>query len=193
MKIIIITGPPFSGKGTQCKIWASKLGYFHISTGEMCRVEKFSNSKLGHLLCSFEEKGHLVPDEYMIQLLEELFEPEHNHENYILDGFPRTKLQVDILEAFAKKINATIELVVEFKVEESELLLRAESRAKKELRKDDASESIRKERLHIYKSYTVPAIQYMQTKWKFETVKSNSTKDIMTEKLKIIFENHNIL
>ncbi len=68
MEILIITGPPYSGKGTQCEILNEQMDFEHISTGDRCRMEKKNKTEIGKVMAEYEEKGDLVPDSLMKEL-----------------------------------------------------------------------------------------------------------------------------
>ncbi|EKX54396.1 hypothetical protein GUITHDRAFT_63360, partial [Guillardia theta CCMP2712] len=97
---IIIAGPPASGKGTQCEMIVEKFGVVHISTGDALRAEVAKGSELGQQAKGFMESGGLVPDELIINIVKErLAEPDCQERGWLLDGFPRTGVQAEALEA----------------------------------------------------------------------------------------------
>ncbi|EKX54395.1 hypothetical protein GUITHDRAFT_91639, partial [Guillardia theta CCMP2712] len=99
-KRIIIAGPPASGKGTQCEMIVEKFGVVHISTGDALRAEVAKGSELGQQAKGFMESGGLVPDELIINIVKErLAEPDCQERGWLLDGFPRTGVQAEALEA----------------------------------------------------------------------------------------------
>ena len=97
MEILIITGPPYSGKGTQCKSLIEELDFKHISTGDRCRLERENGTDIGNIMSEFEEKGDLVPDSIMKDLFSKILDENKSNSGIILDGYPRTKAQVDDL------------------------------------------------------------------------------------------------
>jgi len=97
MEILIITGPPYSGKGTQCEILIKELGFKHISTGDRCRQEKEKKTEIGKVMATYEEKGDLVPNTIMKALFDQILEENKTGAGIILDGYPRTQPQVDDL------------------------------------------------------------------------------------------------
>src|SRR5687767_7553957 len=99
MKIIVITGPPYSGKGTQCEMLQDQLGFNHISTGDRIRLEKDNETPIGKIVTEYEEKGNLVPDSVMEELLSKIIDENQKAKGIILDGYPRTQVQVDTLLA----------------------------------------------------------------------------------------------
>ena len=112
---LLIFGPPGSGKGTQSALLVEKLGYKHISTGDLFRSAIKNQTPLGVKAKSFIDKGELVPDSVTIDLIKEVL-GENKNKSVILDGFPRTINQAealnDLLEGFGKKIDKVLFLEV---------------------------------------------------------------------------------
>ena len=130
MKILIITGPPYSGKGTQCRILKEKFGYNHISTGDQCRIEKENNTVIGKIMSEYEEKGDLVPDAIIKDLFEKIIDKNLKGEGIILDGYPRTISQVKDLIKLVTLKELKIKKVVHINVPHNELLVRAQKEQK---------------------------------------------------------------
>ena len=164
MKIVIITGPPYSGKGTQCDLIKAGLGFSHISTGDRIRKEKDIKSPIGKIMTDYEENGMLVPDEVMQTLIGQIIDENSAQKGIILDGYPRTKSQVDtILNMLADK-KMEVQVVINIDVPKEELLIRAQKRAENSNRKDDQNIDIHLKRIEIFESETRPAIEYMKKK-----------------------------
>ena len=165
MRFLIITGPPFSGKGTQCALIQQILNCEHISTGNLCRTEKASDSNLGRQIAEYDTRGDLVPDEIINVLLANYLD-EHSEANAaILDGYPRTQKQVDDLEEILKHRNMKVDLVLNIEVPKEELLNRAKERAKTSNRLDDKDPQIHIKRIELFQDETLPAINYMKSKF----------------------------
>lgn len=164
MKILIITGPPYSGKGTQCEILEKTLGYKHISTGEIIRDEKEKGSKLGITMKDYEEKGMLVPDKIMKVLLNQIIAKHEAAKGIILDGYPRTIPQVDTLLEILEEKQKSVHQVINIAVSKEELLDRAKARAKSSDRVDDKDASIHLKRIALFEENSKPAIQYLKEK-----------------------------
>ena len=94
---LIIFGAPGAGKGTQAKIIASKLNIPHISTGDILRAAIASQSEMGMKVKAIIEAGNLVPDEIMKEVIKERFTQDDCQKGFILDGYPRTTAQAEIL------------------------------------------------------------------------------------------------
>ena len=99
-KVVVVAGPPCSGKGTQCKRLAAKLGMVHVSTGDVFRDAVARGTELGRAAQGYMERGRFVPDELMIQFVTtRLAEPDVQQRGCLLDGFPRTAPQARTLAA----------------------------------------------------------------------------------------------
>jgi adenylate kinase len=108
---IMLIGAPGSGKGTQAKKLKETLGYAHISTGDLLRAAVKQGTELGKQAKSYMDNGHLVPDELVINLLKEAITKPETEKGFILDGFPRTTVQAEALDA-----EVTLDKVVYMKV-----------------------------------------------------------------------------
>ncbi|MFO7870291.1 MAG: adenylate kinase [Kiritimatiellia bacterium] len=98
MNVIIFLGPPGSGKGTMSEKVAGATDYAHLSTGDMLRQAVADKTPLGEKAEEYMKKGELVPDELMIDLVEERLKSGSGGGSYMLDGFPRTMNQAELLE-----------------------------------------------------------------------------------------------
>lgn len=163
MEILIITGPPYSGKGKQCGLLKEILNYKHISTGDRCRLEKRNGTEIGQVLSVFEERGDLVPDDIMKHLFNKILEENLDEYGIILDGYPRTIAQVDDFLELTTSKHLNISKVINIQVTRIELLKRAKHRATKSNRKDDKDPLIHLRRIEVFEESTKPGIEYMKT------------------------------
>lgn len=157
MEILIITGPPYSGKGTQCDILKDLCGYIHVSTGDRCRVEKLNKTHIGAIMSSYEENGELVPDSIMKDLFSLILDENisMSAKGIILDGYPRTIPQVDDLMQLVESKNLKINKVINIEVCKTDLLERAKKRAETSKRKDDTDTNIHIRRIDVLKNQHV--------------------------------------
>lgn len=183
MEILIITGPPYSGKGTQCEILKAYLRFEHISTGDRCRLEKQNETKIGKIMSQYEEKGDLVPDSIMRDLFSQILDENKSKIGVILDGYPRTKAQVDDLIELVHSKQMKIGKVLNIEVPKLELLIRAKKRAETSDRKDDQDAKIHMRRIEVFEDSTRPAIEYMKSKIKVETFDGLGTIEEITERI----------
>ena len=184
MEILIITGPPYSGKGTQCEILKTQLNFEHISTGDRCRLEKQNETEIGKIMSEYEEKGDLVPDSIMRDLFSQILDENSSKDGIILDGYPRTEPQVNDLIELVNSKQMKIGKVLNIDVPKSELLKRAEKRAETSNRKDDKDPQIHIKRIEVFENSTRPAIEYMKSKIKVLTFDGLGTIEEITERIK---------
>ena len=158
---LILFGPPGAGKGTQAEILINNYDIVQISTGDMLREEVKLETDLGKAAKLIMEKGDLVSDEIIISMIEKRIMKPDCKNGFILDGFPRTLQQAIDLDNILKKLDISIDKVIEIDVNEDILLKRIIKRAleSKNTRDDDNSE-ILKNRILIYKKDTLPVLEY---------------------------------
>lgn len=183
MQVLVITGPPYCGKGTQCALLEKTIHYKHISTGDCIRTEKELNTEIGQLMKTYEEKGLLVPDEVMEELLTQIVAKNLNEKGIILDGYPRTTPQVDTLIQILKNHDKQINQVININVPKEELLNRAKERAKTSDRTDDKEEKTHIKRITVFETYTRPAIAYLRTRVAVEEIEGLGTIEETREKI----------
>ncbi len=127
-QVIIILGPPGSGKGTQAKILAGKLSIPHISTGDLFRLAIASKTELGKKIEEIYNSGDLIPDELTFSLLKERVSSIDCARGFILDGYPRTIKQAQILDKEAETGKMAIAVVVAIEVSNKECIKRLVNR-----------------------------------------------------------------
>ena len=159
---VLLLGVQGSGKGTQAKRIASEYGLAHIATGDMLRAAIASGTPLGQQVRPILEKGELVPDELMIELIRERLEEPDAADGFVLDGFPRTTPQADALDAMLREIGRELTVVFALQVSDEICIERLLRRAREEQRPDDTPEAIRT-RLEIYHRETEPLIEHYRT------------------------------
>jgi adenylate kinase len=153
---LILFGPPGSGKGTQAAKLVEKYNLVHISTGDLFRREKKSNSPIWQEVQRYIDKGELAPDSITFRLLKAEMDKTPDAVGYILDGFPRNVNQAESLDVFFKEEGTEVSLLIELIVADKEVVKRITSRGKIEGRKDDQNPDIVQNRIDIYKSQTSP-------------------------------------
>jgi adenylate kinase len=156
---VVFLGPPGSGKGTQAKLLAERLGVPAISTGDILRAAVREKTPLGLQAQAVMEKGELVSDDLIVALIRERIGRPDARDGFLLDGFPRTVAQGEALEKMLSGNGDTLSAVVNFSVPENELVQRMLGRAAAEGRADDRPETIR-ERLRVYREKTEPLIGF---------------------------------
>ena len=160
MKNIVIFGAPGSGKGTQSDLIIEKYGLNHISTGDVLRGEIKNGTELGKTAKSYIDKGQLIPDELMIDILASVYDSfGKEHKGVIFDGFPRTIPQAEALKKMLADRGHKIAAMIELDVPEDELMTRLIKRGQESGRSDDNEETIKK-RLDVYHSQTAPLVDW---------------------------------
>ncbi|MCD4834916.1 MAG: adenylate kinase [Bacteroidales bacterium] len=160
---IALFGPPGAGKGTQSRKLIEKYNLAYISTGDILREEITAGSKLGMQAKSVIEKGGLVSDEIIVQIIEKKIKTNTEVNGFLFDGFPRTIVQAYILEGLLLKLNTSLNCMVRLEVPQDILMERMLERAKKEKRIDDTTKVI-ENRLMEYKNKTIPVADFYKEK-----------------------------
>ncbi len=173
--ILIFLGPPGAGKGTQAAHIVERYNIPQLSTGDMLRAAVAAQTPVGKKAKEVMDAGNLVSDDIVAAIVEERIEAEDCAGGFLLDGFPRTDVQAEMLDAMLQKKERAVDVVIELKVDETALLDRlkkriAETRARgDEPRKDDNEETF-KYRLQVYKDLTAPLIPFYAAQDKLKEV-----------------------
>jgi adenylate kinase len=154
---IILLGPPGAGKGTQAQKLVERLKVPHLSTGDMFRQAIAAGTPVGRTAKGYMDAGQLVPDDVVLNLVEQRLQQSDCAAGCLLDGFPRTVKQAEALDAFLAGRKTPLDGVVELRVDEEELVRRLMGRG----RGDDQPEVIR-ERMAAYHRQTKPLTDYYQ-------------------------------
>lgn len=156
---IVIFGPPGSGKGTQSENLIKKYNLAHISTGDLLRKEINTNTQLGALAKSHMDKGELVPDGLIIDMIDSYLDRMGNVNGVIFDGFPRTVAQAQALKELLASYKTSVAVCLNLEVPNDELMTRLIERGKTSGRSDDNEETI-KARLAVYDKQTKPVLDF---------------------------------
>jgi adenylate kinase len=160
---VLLLGVQGSGKGTQAKRIASEYGTAYIGTGEMLRDAIAAGSELGRLVEPIYQRGELVPDDVMIDLIRARLSDDDAAEGFVLDGFPRTAAQADALDAMLAEIGRPLDVVFQLQVPDEIALDRLRQRAEEEGRSDDTPEAIQR-RIARYYQETEPLIAHYRAR-----------------------------
>ena len=179
---LIFLGPPGAGKGTQAKLLADLLEVPHISTGEILREAIAAQTPLGKEFQQYVDRGELVPDRLILDLIEERICKPDAQKGWILDGFPRNVKQALFLEELLAKLARTYTIyVVNLEVPEQILMERLMIR----LRKDDTPETISR-RLQIHREETEPLIEFYTNLGKLYSLDGNRSQEEVTKSIEEI-------
>jgi adenylate kinase len=166
---ILLLGPQGAGKGTQAKRVADAYGLPHIASGEILRSEMAAGTELGHRVRDVYDRGDLVSDDLMIELIRARLEQADTDNGFILDGFPRTTVQAEALDEMFGEIGRNFSVVFALQIPDSVAFERLRLRAEVEGRADDTDEAIRR-RLENYHRETEPLIEYYRVRGNLVTI-----------------------
>lgn len=176
---MIFLGPPGAGKGTQAQVLAQAQGIPHISTGDILRDAVARQTELGQKAQSYMDKGELVPDHLILELVRDRLSQDDIKDGWILDGFPRTVVQATFLDQLLSEIHQSCNLVINFDVPDEILVSRLLNRG----RKDDSEEVVR-HRLQVYREQTSPLINFYSDRSQLVSVDGNRPVDEVSEYLR---------
>jgi adenylate kinase len=134
---LVLFGPPGAGKGTQSEKIIASYGLTHLSTGDLFRKHLGEGTSLGALAKGYMDRGHLVPDEVVIQMVEDKIANTKDCQGFIFDGFPRTTAQAEALDAMLQKNGMHISGMIALDVPQAILKERILERGKTSGRVDD--------------------------------------------------------
>ena len=201
MKIVML-GAPGAGKGTQAQMICEKYGIPHVSTGDIFRENIRNNTELGQQVKSYLNEGKLVPDELTVRILLDRVAKEDCVSGYVLDGFPRTIPQAEVLTQKLEEMNDKIDFAIDVEVPDENIIRRMSGRRSCPKcgatyhityippkqdgicdecgsalgQRDDDKEETVKERLNVYHKQTQPLIEYYGNAGVLKTV--DGTKDM---------------
>ncbi len=212
MKIVML-GAPGAGKGTQAKMIAEKFGLPHISTGDIFRANIKGGTELGKKAKAYMDAGQLVPDELTVEILLDRVKADDCANGYVLDGFPRTIPQAEVLSETLAKTGEKIDYAIDVDVPDSNIVKRMSGRRscpkcgasyhiefippKKEgicdncgseliMRADDKPETVQN-RLSVYHQQTQPLIDFYAKQGALRTVDgTKNMKEVFQEISKIL-------
>lgn len=182
---ILILGAPGSGKGTQGKILAERLGLPKITTGDILRAAMKAGTPLGVEAKKYYDDGKLVPDSVVLGMIkDELARPEAK-DGAIFDGFPRTAGQAELVDRTLAERGQRLNHILLLDVTEDELVRRMRQRSQIEGRTDDTPEAIAT-RLQVYQRDTAPLIAHYAQRGIVHRVPGTGTVDEITGEIKRI-------
>jgi adenylate kinase len=188
---LILLGPPGAGKGTQAERIVAEYGIPQLSTGDMLRAAVKAGTEVGKRAKAVMDAGELVSDEIVNAIVSERLDAPDCAKGFILDGYPRTLVQADSVEAMLAGKGRSLDVVIELIVDDRALVGRIVKRAQDALeagqpvRKDDNAE-VFEERLREYYKKTAPLTGYYHAKRLLKTVDGMASMDDVTKSIESI-------
>ena len=155
MRLLLI-GAPGAGKGTQANRLAVRFGITHISSGDLLREHVRDQTVFGREIKSYVDRGDLVPDSLVMDMLRKPVVAAADAGGYVLDGFPRTVEQAKTAFAVAQPLGAEVQAAIHLDVPDAELVRRLLARK----RGSDDTEEVIEHRLQVYRENTIPLLEY---------------------------------
>jgi adenylate kinase len=190
---LILLGPPGAGKGTQAQRLVERHGIPQLSTGDMLRAAVKAGTEVGKRAKAVMDAGELVSDEIVNAIVAERIDQPDCANGFILDGYPRTLVQADAVEAMLKERGLDLDMAIELVVDDKALVGRIVKRAEETkaaglpVRRDDTPE-VFDERLREYHKKTAPLIGYYYAKGKLKTVDGMAGIDDVTRQIETVLK-----
>lgn len=179
MARLIIMGPPGSGKGTQAEHLARHFGIPAISTGDLFRAHVRDKTDLGLEAGEFMDRGEFVPDHVTTDMLKQRMEEADAADGFLLDGYPRTVIQIGALDEMLAGRGQPLQVVLALTASDSELLARMLRRAQEQGRSDD-TEAVIQRRLELYRDETQPVLTAYSKRGILVTVDGSGDREAIT-------------
>ena len=188
---LILLGPPGAGKGTQAQRIVARHGIPQLSTGDMLRAAVAAGTEVGKRAKALMDAGELVPDDVVNAIVSDRIEQADCAGGFILDGYPRTLVQADAVDAMLSEKGLSLDVAIELAVDDSAMVGRILRRAEEAkasgepVRKDDNAE-VYADRLRAYYKSMAPLIGYYYAKGKLRTVDGMADMDAVTAEVEKI-------
>ncbi|TML96161.1 MAG: adenylate kinase [Actinobacteria bacterium] len=173
---VLLLGPQGAGKGTQAKRISEEYGIPHIASGEILRAEMSANTDLGRRVKEVYDRGDLVSDDLMIELIRNRLEQPDTESGFVLDGFPRTTVQAEALDSMFADIGRNFSVAFALQIPDEVAFERLRRRAEVEGRADDTDEAIQR-RLDNYHRETEPLIEYYRTRGNLVPIRAERSEN----------------
>ncbi|MBI1366448.1 MAG: adenylate kinase [Alphaproteobacteria bacterium] len=191
--ILILLGPPGAGKGTQAQRIVETRGVPQLSTGDMLRAAVASGSALGKKVKAVLDRGDLVSDKIIEEIITARIKEPDCKKGFILDGAVRTVGQAEMIDRVLKKQKRSLDVVIELVVDEEELVNRLRTRIAEAqqtgqpLRSDDNEETFRN-RQRVYREQTAPLIPYYEKQGKLRKVDGMGSIDEVAAEIDAVLD-----
>ncbi|HEY4792041.1 MAG TPA: adenylate kinase [Actinomycetes bacterium] len=180
---MVLVGPPAAGKGTQAGRLVDRFGGVHIATGDILRSNADRGTELGRTASRYMDRGELVPDDVMIDMVLERLGEGDCAGGFVLDGFPRTVPQAEALGKRLEELGRPLDAVVSLQVGEDELRQRLAARAEEQDRAEDDDEDAIRRRLELFDRETEPLLDFYDGKGLLVSVDADGDVDEVTGRI----------
>ena len=183
MKYYVLFGPPGAGKGTQAGSMVERYNLCHLSTGELLRGEIAAGTELGKQAKALIDAGNLVPDEVVEGMIEAKFRTTIGVDGFLLDGFPRTIAQAEVLDTMLAKTGETVTACISLMIPDALIHERIAHRATIEGRADDARPEVVENRIKTYHAKTEPLVAYYKQAGKYHEIDGVGTIEEVRDRI----------
>ena len=183
MKYYVLFGPPGAGKGTQAGSMVERYNLCHLSTGELLRSEIAAGTELGKQAKALIDAGNLVPDEVVEGMIEAKFRTTMGVDGFLLDGFPRTIAQAEVLDTMLAKTGETVTACISLMIPDALIHERIAHRATIEGRADDACPEVVENRIKTYHAKTEPLVAYYKQAGKYQEIDGVGTIEEVRDRI----------
>jgi adenylate kinase len=180
---MVLVGPPAAGKGTQAGRLVDRFGGVHIATGDILRSNADRGTELGGTARRYMDRGELVPDDVIIDMVLERLGEGDCAGGFVLDGFPRTVPQAEALGKRLDELGRPLDVVVSLQVGEEELRERLAARAEEQDRAEDEDEDAIARRLELFDRETEPLLDFYDGKGLLVSVDAEGDVDEVTGRI----------
>ncbi len=171
---LVLLGPPGSGKGTQAALLSEKYGIPAISTGDVLRAQVEAGTPLGKRVKAYLDRGELVPDSLVVDLIQHRLLDPDTQQGFILDGFPRTLPQAQALDTMLAALDRPLDAVLYLQVDPQAVRERLGQR-----HRGDDRQSVIDHRLDVFLDQTAPLISYYQEQGKLKLIDGSQPPEVV--------------